>query len=73
MSGGMDESGQCRGVRIVDKNSANRTSEELTLLAKATLEMSEGLRRLFRNKYVQTETAFWSKGPILAVPSRPEG
>ncbi len=41
----------------MEKISANTISEDLKLPAKATEEMREELRLLFRNKYVQTEPA----------------
>jgi hypothetical protein len=57
----------------VDNISTNRTSEDLKLPEKATEERIEGLRLLFRNKYVQTEAAFWSKGQTPPVPRFPKG
>lgn len=55
----------------MEKISTNKTSEDLKLLEETTEEKNEGLRLLFRNKYVQTETAFLSNGPAPSAPSCP--
>jgi len=57
----------------METTSTTAISEDPKLLEKTAEEKSEGLRLLFRNKYVQTEAAFWNNKPAPSAPSFPEG
>ena len=67
------KSGHHRGEVIMETTSTTAISEDPKLLEKTAEEKSEGLRLLFRNKYVQTEAAFWNNKPAPSAPSFPEG
>ncbi|HNX03863.1 MAG TPA: hypothetical protein PKI32_00080 [Opitutales bacterium] len=56
----------------METTSINTKSEGLKLLGQTDEDKTEALRFLFRNKYVQTETAFLSSRPAPSVPGSPE-